>query len=218
MNFRAQPHGLPLAGAACLLMAAGAALPALAADGTRTVWSIEGSDVRGHYTGQLELVPYGNAYAFSRIVDYDTVEVEGGRKLSWAWQGRAVAVPGGGYALTAELQKADFVRSRGELVRTDADRIPARVVGQFQPAGRQMRGGFTLDQRGETAISETWSNPTAGARNRSLPWRSARRRPITRFRHPRATRCFGPTQVSTGYPPCSPMPTGPNSGIRYTRR
>ncbi len=162
MNFRAQHHGLPLAGAACLLMAAGAAQSALAADGIRTVWSIEGSDVRGHYTGQLELVPDGNAYAFSRIVDYDTVEVEGGRKLSWAWQGRAVAVPGGGYALTAELQKADFVRSRGELLRTDADRIPARVVGQFQPAGRQMRGGFTLDQRGETAISETWSNPTAG--------------------------------------------------------
>jgi hypothetical protein len=126
-----------------------------------TVWTVAGQDSRGSYAGKAELIPDAGAYRFIRVIDYsDAVKVENGRSLSWVWQGRAKPAPNGGITVSVVLNKADFIRSRGSLVRSDkADVLPVLVTGQFSLNQGEMKGLFKGPD-GET--TETWALPVQG--------------------------------------------------------
>jgi len=152
---------------ACLAVTAIGLSPTSLAAANGTVWSVEGKDARGNYTGQIEFIPDGNGFRFVRVIDYGpSVVAEDQRGLSWVWQGRAAPAAGGGYTLQAALQKADFITRWGGVVRTAADKVPAAVIGQFLPAKQTattLQGSFTILQPGETAAQEIWSSSTPGA-------------------------------------------------------
>ena len=129
------------------------------------VWTVNGSDALGSYSGSVELIPTGapQAYRFIRVVDYaPSVVVEDGRSLSWVWEGAATEWPGGAISVSVALQKADFVRSRdtagGRLERTVEDALPVQVTGYVAPAPQ---GGVLTAQFAGLGISanETWSSP-----------------------------------------------------------
>lgn len=127
------------------------------------VWKVRGSDTVGgfvrHYTGRVELRNVGSSLYFTRVIDYANFTVEDDRTLSWVWQGSAVwneetrhldiAVP---------LQQADFVRSRGALVRTPDDMQPLPVRGSFAVANAGFAGRFTAP---DLSAEETWFAGTA---------------------------------------------------------
>jgi hypothetical protein len=124
---------------------------------------VNGSDALGSYSGSVELIPAGapQAYRFIRVIDYAPwVVVEGGRSLSWVWEGAATEWPGGAVSVSVALQKADFVRSRdtagGSLVRTVEDALPVQVTGYFEPWMGGLAGRFA--GLGISA-NETWSSP-----------------------------------------------------------
>ena len=125
-----------------------------------TVWSVQGVDSRGAYTGQVELIPDGAGYRFIRTIDYDTsVKVEDNRLLSWVWQGIAVPEPNGTMNISVALKKADFIRRRGSLVRSPVDTQPTIIAGKFVPNSGVMQGKFTGP---DVAATETWALPTSG--------------------------------------------------------
>ncbi len=122
-----------------------------------TVWAVSGSDVRGDYTGQAELIPDGQAYRFIRVIDYDSaVQVENGRSLSWVWQGVGLLNTNGSLAIQVALQRADFIKRRGSLVRTAADAQPVAVQGRFVQATGTFAGSFSGPG---IAAMEIWSSP-----------------------------------------------------------
>ena len=55
-----------------MLLAAFSAGVGAAGQSSSTVWSVQGLDSRGAYTGQVELIPDGAGYRFIRSIDYDT--------------------------------------------------------------------------------------------------------------------------------------------------
>lgn len=124
------------------------------------VWSVHGTDSRGAYTGQVELTPAGETYRFTRTIDYDaSVTVEDNRLLSWVWQGTAVPEPNGTINISVALKKADFIRSRGSLVRSSADTQPTLIAGKFVPNGGVMQGQFSGP---DGRATETWALPIQG--------------------------------------------------------
>jgi hypothetical protein len=143
-----------------MLLAAFSAGVGAAGQSSSTVWSVQGLDSRGAYTGQVELIPDGAGYRFIRSIDYDTsVKVEDNRFLSWVWQGTAVPEPNGTINISVALKKTDFIRSRGSLVRAPVDAQPTRITGRFVPQGGIMQGQFSgLD----VTASETWALPVQG--------------------------------------------------------
>ena len=165
---RLRRHALPLA--ALLLVAAcghsssgaggggatptptGSATPAPVGGGPAGVWNVKGSDARGSFTGQIELVEAGAQYQFTRVIRYDSVTVEDSRELWWVWQG-TFAKSGDALDATFALQRADFIRARGSLVRTDADKLPLGGAGHFAPVA----GGWQGTWSGAGDGSEVWS-------------------------------------------------------------
>ena len=148
------PAGLAVA---CLT-----AVPAGICMADSTVWSVQGVDERGTYTGQVELIrdPNGVGQKFIRTIDYDpSVRVEDNRLLSWVWEGTATSGPDGSVVVSVALKKADFIRSRGDLVRTSADTLPTWVSGRFTPAGGVLQGHFSGPDVNGT---ETWALPVQG--------------------------------------------------------
>ena len=94
------------------------------------IWDLAGTDARGAYTGQLELRDAGGGQLTAvRIVQYTGVTVEDGRELWTAWTAKG-QLTGLSAKLTASLLRADFVKSRSGVVRTDADRTPLDVTGE----------------------------------------------------------------------------------------
>jgi hypothetical protein len=96
------------------------------------VWAVAGHDARGAYSGQLELRDAGagkvDAY---RVVHYDGgVKVEGDRELWTAWTG-AGTTSGAAAKLQVALSRADFVRSRGGVTRSAADKVALSVTGDI---------------------------------------------------------------------------------------
>lgn len=137
----------------CLAVQAANAAPS-------TVWTVEGNDSRGPYTGRVELIPDTGAYRFIRVIDYaDAVTVEDGRHLSWVWQGRALPAPDGSLAISVNLKKADFIKSRGLLTRTAADAKPILVTGRFIRNQNQMQGFFSGP---DFPFNESWNWPVPG--------------------------------------------------------
>ena len=152
---------IPLA-PAVLAVACLTAFPAGICMAGSTVWSVQGVDDRGPYTGQVELIPDpgGPGQRFIRAIDYaSSVRVEEDRQLSWVWEGTAMTGPDGSMTVSVALKKADFIRSRGDLVRTPADAQPTQISGLFTPAGGVMQGHFTGP---EVSTTETWALPVQG--------------------------------------------------------
>lgn len=121
------------------------------------VWQVDGADSIGSYTGQIEIVTEaGGTYRFTRVVRYVGLKVEDGRELWWVFSGTA---SGGAPALTlaSSLNKADFIRSRGSLTRTDADKSPVAVSGSFSQSGAGLSGSFTGP---DIAATESWTSWT----------------------------------------------------------
>ena len=122
-----------------------------------TVFSVEGFDARGSFKGQAEITATNKGYQFVRVINYeDAVLVEDGRTLSWVWMGNAVASPGGGWTFSANLQRADFIKHRGPLNRTQADQTPTAISGSLVLDRGVLKGQF---QGLDIATSETWSMP-----------------------------------------------------------
>ncbi len=125
-----------------------------------TVWTVGGRDARGNYTGRVELIPDGQGYRFLRVIDYDpAVWVEDGRSLAWVWEGVGSLNTDGSLSIQVALQRADFIKRRGSLVRTGADAQPVAVQGRFVPAAGTLAGSFTGPG---IAAKETWSSPNPG--------------------------------------------------------
>jgi hypothetical protein len=123
------------------------------------VWMVTGSDTIGTYKGSVELIPTEAAwvYRFVRVIDYaSSVVVEGDRSLSWVWEGTATEMPSGAISVTVALQKADFVKRRGTLVRAAEDALPVQVTGTFEPWMNGLTGRFA--GLGISA-AESWSSP-----------------------------------------------------------
>lgn len=122
-----------------------------------TVFTVEGFDARGSFKGQAEITATNNGYQFVRVINYeDAVRVEDGRTLAWVWMGKAVATPGGGWTFSANLQRADFIKHRGPLTRTQADQTPTAISGTLALDHGVLKGQF---QGLDVATSETWSMP-----------------------------------------------------------
>jgi hypothetical protein len=83
------------------------------------------------------------------------VQVEGGRSLSWVWEGTAARASDGALTVSVLLQKADFVKSRGALVRTAADAQPVVLSGRFTVGGAGLTGSFTGP---EVQATEAWAS------------------------------------------------------------
>lgn len=125
-----------------------------------TVWEVSGADARGNYTGKVELIATPAGYRFIRAIGYGApVTVEDGRSLFWVWEGTAAEGADGTVDVSVDLAKADFIRKRGDLVRTEADAQAVRVSGHFAPAGGVLRGSFSGPDIG---ADETWSAPEPG--------------------------------------------------------
>lgn len=117
------------------------------------IWKVSGSDVTGSYTGRVELRAVGQAFRFTRVIDYTNVKVEGGRSFSWVWEGTARTGAAGDFNISVKLQRADFVKSRGSFVRAAADSQPLEVVGHFVVSGTTLVGSFTAPG---IQAQETW--------------------------------------------------------------
>jgi hypothetical protein len=124
------------------------------------VWEVTGKDARGKYSGKIELrkatgangasaVP--NKIEFIRVVRYDkSVTVEGGRELWTAWTGSGTA-EGSDANVSVDLLRADFVKSRGGVTRTEADKRALTLKGNvhFGDGGARLRwsaDGLTVDE------------------------------------------------------------------------
>jgi len=99
------------------------------------VWQVTGKDARGAYEGQLELRDVKGKVEIYRVIRYGAgVTVEDSRELWTAWTGTATAS-----GLTAKasvaLLRADFVKSRGGVTRTAADKTPLPVTGDISVTG-----------------------------------------------------------------------------------
>ena len=115
------------------------------------IWKLSGTDPRGAYSGEFELRDAGGGTTTAlRVVRYPGVAVEDGRELWTAWTGAGTisGVPGVS-ALSAtvavSLARADFVRSRGGVTRTAADRTPLAVTGEISVTGGVVRARWTAD-------------------------------------------------------------------------
>lgn len=125
---------------------------------TRT-WTVAGSDARGSFEGRVRLTADGAKVAVERRVEYAN-RVEDGRKLVVVWSGTGTVDDDGG-ELAFRLARRGFVRSRGELVRTEADAAPLLVAARIVRDGsRCVRASFDLGEgdRGE----EHWFDPREG--------------------------------------------------------
>ena len=116
------------------------------------VWSIAGEDAIGKYVGETELVPEGGAFRFTRVIRYTETTVEDGRELHWVWQGIASGDEHG-LAIDVSLRRADFVKARGALARTDADKLPLAVTGLVKDEQGVFGGTFTGEG---IAAEERW--------------------------------------------------------------
>lgn len=122
----------------------------VAANSLLGVWQIAGKDSRGAYDGQLELRQDGANVSVIRIVHYTSVTVEDARELWTVWTGTAKSTQAG-FTTQVSLLKADFVRSRGGITRTEADKTPLGVTGSI-----------TLAANGQSA-SASWKGSDADA-------------------------------------------------------
>ena len=122
------------------------------------VWKVTGTDARGAYTGELELRDAGRGnVAVLRVVRYTGVTVEDSRELWTAWTGTA-AITGATATLSVSLQRADWVKSRGGVVRTVADQTPLALTG----AVSLVSGGAKVHWTGDAvAIDDALAGRTA---------------------------------------------------------
>lgn len=153
-----------LAGAEAAIAATGQHSPGLSCGDAGTVWTVQGVDERGTYTGQLELIPGANGHwRFIRVIDYDpNYSAEDGRGVSAVWQGDAVTASDGSVDLSVDLKKADFVRRGGGLERTPEDRVPVRVTGRFTVQEPCILTGSYRFAEAAVNGNETWSLPSPG--------------------------------------------------------
>ncbi len=122
------------------------------------VWKVEGKDAIGAYEGQVEIADKEGRIAFTRVVRFPNVIVEGDRELWWVWTGKASPTPKGDVLEVAiELTKADFVKKRGELVRTEKDKAKVSVTGSFTLDGAQWKGTFSGEG---ISATEIWTDGT----------------------------------------------------------
>ena len=121
------------------------------------VWTLEGKDARGTYRGQAEVRAEGGAYRFLRTVRYDTVKVEGGRELHWAFLGTAKGDPTKELAIDVVLENRAFIVARGGITRKASD-APVAVTGTVRfEAGKAKASYAGTGASGE----ETWTKKTA---------------------------------------------------------
>ena len=115
------------------------------------IWNVSGSDSQGAYTGKVEL----GAAGFTRVVTY-AAPVEDNRTLSTVWQG-AFTQGATSVQATINLQRYDFVISRGTTQRTAADASPTVVTGAFTRNASGYTGTFA---GANVSASETWTPST----------------------------------------------------------
>lgn len=120
------------------------------------VWTVQGEDAIGTFTGKVELIAESDGYRFIRVIDYaKSVKVEDGRSLSWVWEGRAIQSADGSYQISIPLTKADFIRSRGNWARGQSDSMPALIEGTFTPKKNKLVGTYSGEG---IQASETWGS------------------------------------------------------------
>lgn len=124
------------------------------------VWKIDGTDARGAFTGQLELREDAGKTSAIRIVKYTTATVEDGRELWWVWTGTAKA-SGAGYSVDVALRRAEFVKSRGGVTRTEADKVPAKITGALALGGAGATATWTGDVTQTDSLSGRVDSGTA---------------------------------------------------------
>lgn len=109
----------------------------------RGVWDLSGTDARGAYDGQIEVRDVsGDKVEVIRLVRYLASPVEDARELWTAWVGKGSLT--GTYAeVEFTLARADFVRARGGVTRTDADKTPATVKGTISLKDGKVLAHFT---------------------------------------------------------------------------
>ena len=114
------------------------------------IWQLAGTDATGAYTGQLELRDAGGGNVDAvRIVQYTSAVVEDGRELWTAWTGTG-SINGLSAKLAVSLVRADWVKSRGGVTRTDADQTPLAVTGDVSVTNNAVAvhwsaAGLTID-------------------------------------------------------------------------
>lgn len=121
--------------------------------GLTGIWKVDGTDARGAYSGEVELVSKDGKLSITRVVKYATAKVEDNRELHWVWQGTATG-SSSKLDVKVPLKRADFMTKRGTVTRTATD-TPVEVTGSFAAsAAGTITGTFTGPDLGAT---ETWT-------------------------------------------------------------
>lgn len=129
--------------------------PLYGEDPIQGVWTVSGTDSQlGTYSGQVEFRKIPEGYQFIRTILYDSAYFEGYRIAS-AWSGNASIIPGK-VSISVELLRQDFIYKYGQLERTEADKDPMPVVGEFAfTDDSNITGTYTSPQNPQFLISET---------------------------------------------------------------
>jgi hypothetical protein len=117
------------------------------------VWRVDGKDMRGTYTGLVELAREGVSLRFARTVSYDGIVVEGDRTLSVAWTGELSGLGDDACTLRGSLDPRGFVRQRGDLVRTISDAV-TQTEAVVSRTAKETRARWRV---GAQSFDEVWS-------------------------------------------------------------
>lgn len=118
------------------------------------LWSVDGTDARGAYTGEVEIRSEAKGYTFIRAIKYTGLKVEDNRDLHWVFRG-TIAKNGAALTLTSALKRMDFISEKGALKRSAADATPLPVKGDLKLSAKGDEISGTISATG-IAITETW--------------------------------------------------------------
>ncbi|MBK6697729.1 MAG: hypothetical protein IPG50_36925 [Myxococcales bacterium] len=129
----------------------------LAADPIVGLWSVEGTDARGEFVGEVDVRPDKGGYRFIRSVRYPKSTVEDGRELHWLFRG-TLSKAGAALTLSSSLKRMDFITRRGTFKRTAQDGPLALTGSLTLETGGELRG--TISGAG-LSLSERWTGRKA---------------------------------------------------------
>ena len=124
------------------------------------VWFVYGNDDKlGPFSGKVEIRRTEKALNFHRSVMYDDLSF-GEYEVHSGWEGSA-ALRDGGLEAVVELQRVDFIKSAGELVRTEEDAQLETVICFYSMAefdgDSDAAGAYASTPNGLASGNEVWT-------------------------------------------------------------